>query len=292
MQDLPPSLAYFGSYQGATKVLQHQMLPLFQADQLNDPFLPNQYSELQFDCQELFEKTVKYITSAILGKSPPRGNPNHPLQKAIRRWRGENRFNDEAEIRDSLVGLLPAMVEQQFNDAQQIHKEWLAYIANKQILPLFADSNNPELWLVEADRYAGVVIKFKCEEGSIFEQCTPVHYDKHPAKTVKLLDCVEYMVGEINQIEVDFLKILTTQNYQFRSQKEWRLIIEQQITADRHINFSKDLIQSIYIGAAVEPFKAERLAMQAHQLNPKINVYKANCSDVSYEFNYQKLIEK
>lgn len=289
MLELPPSLAYFGSYQGAAKVLQHQMLPLFQADQLNDPFLPNQNSELQFDCQELFEKTVKYMTSSILGKSPPRGNPNHPLQKAIRRWRGENRFNDEAEIRESLVGLLPAMVEQQFNDALQIHREWLAYVANKQLLPLFADSNNPELWLVEADRYAGVVIKFRCEEDSIFERCVPVHYDKHPAKTVRITDCVEYMVGELNEIEVDFQKILTTQNYRFRTQKEWRLIVDQQITADRHINVAKELIQSIYIGAAVAPIQAEKLAMSAHQLNPKINVYQAVCSDYSYEFNYQKM---
>jgi hypothetical protein len=291
MLELPPTLAYFGSLQGARKVLQHQMLPLFQADQLNDPFLPNQYSELQFDCQELYERTVKYMTSSIFGKSPPRGNPNHPLQRAIRRWRGENRFSDEAEIRDALVSLLPAMVEQQFNEAQQIHREWLSYVGNKQILPLFADSNNPELWLVEADRYAGVVIKFKCEEDSIFEQCVPVHYDKHPAKTVKITDCVEYMVGELNEIEVDYLKILTTQNYQFRQQKEWRLIVEQAVMADRHINVSKDLIQSIYIGAAVDTFQTEKLAIQAHQLNPKINVYKANCSDLSYQFNYQKLAE-
>ena len=66
MLELPPSLAYFGSYQGAAKVLQHQMLPLFQADQLNDPFLPNQNSELQFDCQELFEKQSDDFKKDIL----------------------------------------------------------------------------------------------------------------------------------------------------------------------------------------------------------------------------------
>ncbi len=288
MADLPPSLAYYGSFQGVMQILKHQSLPLFQADELRDPFLPNKFTNLDFDCQALFERSVKYMTSAILGKGAPKGNPNHPLQKAIRRWRGENRFNDEAEIRESLVGLLPAMVEKSFNHAKEIHLEWLEFIENKRILPFFESANNPELWLLEAERYSGVVIKFKCAEESIFRSCMPVFYGKKPPKTVNIGDCVDFMVGDINEMAIDFTKLLLTQNYQFRSQKEWRLVIDRNPEEELCLEFSSDLIQSIYIGAAVPIVKAEQICEFAKNLDDKINVYKAVCSENSYEFIFEK----
>ena len=292
MSELPPSLCYYGSYKGALQILQHSMLPLFLADELGDPFLPSQFSEMRFDCQDLFEKSVKYMTAAILGKSPPTGNPNHPLQKAIRRWRGENRFSDETEIRDSLVGLLPAMVEKQFNYAKDIHDSWLVFIKNKRILPLFENSNNPELWLLEANRYSGVVIKFRCDEDSIFEHCSPVHYDKIPATTVKIGDCVNQMAGEINEIESDYQKTALTQNYQYRTQKEWRMVVDKQLDDELSISVPKGLIQSVYIGAAVARIKTENLVKTVKKIDSKINIYQAKCADNSYEFQYQKISDE
>ena len=289
MADLPPSLAYYGSFQGVMQILKHQSLPLFQADELRDPFLPNKFTQLDFDCQALFERSVKYMTSAILGKAAPKGNPNHPLQKAIRRWRGENRFSDEAEIRESLVGLLPAMVEKAFNNAQEIHAEWLNYVENKRLLPFFENANNSELWLLEAERYSGVVIKFKCAEDSIFEQCTAVRYGKKPPKTVSIGDCADLMVGDINEMPADFEKLLLAQNYHFRAQKEWRLLLERTSEDELCLSFPCELIQSIYIGAAVPSTKVELLSELAEQLGSKINVYRSVCSDTSYEFNFEKL---
>ncbi len=289
MADLPPSLAYYGSFQGVIQILKHQSLPLFQADEFRDPFLPNKFTQLDFDCQALFEASVKYMTAAILGKSAPKGNPNHPLQKAIRRWRGENRFSDEVEIRESLIGLLPAMVEKTFNHAKEIHTEWLTYVENKRLLPFFENVSNSELWLLEAERYSGVVIKFKCAEDSIFEKCTAVQYSKKPPKTVNIRDCVDFMVGDINEMPADFESLLLAQNYQFRSQKEWRLMMERTSEDELCLSFPSELIQSIYLGAAVPTTKVEHLNHLAKQLDSKINVYRSVCSDSSYEFNFEKL---
>lgn len=288
MADLPPSLAYYGSYQGVMQILKHQSLPLFQADQIPDPFLPNQYTRLDFDCQALFERSVKYMTSAILGKSAPRGNPNHPLQKAIRRWRGENRFNDESEIRDSLVGLLPAMVEKEFNHAKEIFEEWLAFVKNKRMLPLFENANNSELWLLEAARYSGVVIKFKVAEDSIFENCQPVKYSRQPPRPVHINNCVDLMMGELNEMPDDLTSLLLTQNYQFRTQKEWRLIVDQQPDDDLVIDFPIELIQSIYLGASVPKLKSQQMCEIAKKLNSNMNVYQAVCAENSYDFQYEK----
>ncbi len=289
MADLPPSLAYYGSFQGVMQILKHQSLPLFQADELRDPFLPNKFTQLDFDCQALFELSVKYMTSAILGKAAPKGNPNHPLQKAIKRWRGENRFSDETEIRESLVGLLPAMVEKSFNHAKEIHADWLSFVENKRLLPFFESANNSELWLLEAEWYSGVVIKFKCTEDSIFKQCVPIKYSKIPPKTVSVRNCVDFMVGDINEMPIDFMKQLLTQNYHFRSQKEWRLVIERSVEDELCLSFPSELIQSIYIGASVPVLKVEQMSLLAKQVASKINVYQSICSDTSYEFKFDKL---
>ncbi len=288
MADLPPAFAYYGSFQGVMQILKHQSLPLFKSEELRDPFLPNQSTLLNFDSQALFERAVKYMTSAILGKSAPKGSPNHPLQKAIIRWRGDNRFSNEDEIREALVGLLPAMVDKSFNHAKDLHAEWLAFIENKRLLPFFENATDSELWLLEAERYAGVVIKFKSAEGAIFERCVPVHYSKQPPKTVSLEDCVELMVGELNEIPVDFMRLLVTQNYQYRKQKEWRLIIERAPDDELCLNFPTELIQSIYIGAAVSKAKSEQMCLLVKKLSSKINIFHAKCSEKSYEFSFLK----
>jgi hypothetical protein len=288
MSELPSSLVYYGSYQGVLQMLKHQSLPLFQADELRDPFLPNKFSKLDFDCQSLFERSVKYMTSAILGKSAPKGNPNHPLQKAIKRWRGENRFSDESEIRESLVGLLPAMVEKSFNQAKDIQADWESFVERKRLLPLYENADNSELWLLEGERYAGIAVKFKCEESSVFASCEPVNYSKLPAKPVRMQDCVNLMVGDTQEINTNFESNLLAQNYDFRGQREWRLIVDKNLDDEFCLKFPSDLIQSVYIGAAVAKLKAEQIVLVCKQVNQNINVYQAECSENGYEFQFEK----
>jgi len=289
MTELPASLAYYGSSRGVIQILEHQSLPLFQAHEMRDPFLPTMQTELDFDCQDLFERSVKYMTSAILGKAAPKGNPNHPLQKAIMRWRGENRFSDETEIRESLEGLMPAMVEKSFNEAKEIHGDWRIFVENKRMLSFYEDTNNSDLWLLEAEHHSGVVLKFNCADDSLFKQCSPVIYSKQPPKTVSIESCVELMVGELNEMPTDFMDLILTQNYQYRAQKEWRLVIERQPEDEFCLNFPSELIKSVYIAAAVSLVKREQICSLTKQLDDKINIYQAVCSSNSYEFYFEKL---
>lgn len=295
MKELPPFLIYYGSYQGVSKILKQQSLPLFDADDLGDPFLSSKTTGLNFDCQELFERVVKVMSSAILGKAPPQGNPNHPLQKAMKRWRSENRFNNEEEIRGSLVGLLPAMVEQSFNQAKESNEQWLKFVENKRLLPFFESVNDQDLWMLEANKYSGVAIKFKSTEDSVFEHCHAVDYSRKPEKPVDLDDYVDFLIGEKQEIEQDFQKLLLTQNTKYRLQKEWRLLIDRNNKEDSYLNIPADLIQSIFIGAMVSKEDAAKLQELVAQLNKKaelanpINIFETKCSSKSYELNFEKL---
>jgi len=289
MSETPASLVYYGSLKGAQQILKHQSLPLFMAQDMRDPFLPNRDSQLGFDCQELYERAVKYMSAAIFGKSAPQGNPNHPVQKAIRRWRSEDRFSDEAEIRESLVGLLPAMVEQSYNNAKGFLKQWLDYVENKRILPLYESSSDTDLWMLEGEHYTGVVIKLKCADGSIFEQSLPVYYARKPAKPIDMDTCLALMVGELQEFEQDTQRVLLTQNYQFRKQKEWRLIVEREEDDEFCLDFPKELLQSIYIGVSVSQVDAEKIYKLDKNLSPSIVVYKGICSNSDYQKHFDKM---
>ncbi len=289
MVETPASLVYYGSFKGALQILKHRSLPLFKAEDMRDPFLPSSNSQLGFDCQELYERAVKYMTAAIFGKSPPNGNPNHPLQRAIRRWRSEDRFSDEAEIRESLVGLLPAMVEQSYNNAKDILNQWLDYVENKRLLPLYASASDANLWLLEGEHYSGVAVKFKCDSDSIFGECLPVKYSPHPAKPMDMDTCMKLMVGELQELEQDNQELLLTQNYQFRKQKEWRLIVEREEDDEFCLDFPIELLQSVYIGVSVPTEEAEKIYKLAKELNPSISVFKGVCSQTGYQFHFEKM---
>ena len=291
MSDLPATLTYFGNLQNISQVINKLALPLKQAHQLANPFLPDRNTEMAFSVKELFDASVKQIAHAILGRSAPRGQPNHPLQKAVMRWRMENRFNDESEIKEALQGLLPAMVEKTFNHAKENHQEWIDYVSSKRLVTLFEKYQELELWEAASIQHKGAAIKFKCEEDSIFDFCEPAVYSKIPATTVDLKSYIEHMMGIIPEIEFDPQQTLLAQNYAKRGFKEWRLLVDDNEFEEQWIEFPLELIQSVYIGALVPEKTAEQLKNHLAKLNPNINVFQGHCRANEYSIEFDRISE-
>ena len=289
MTDLPATLTYFGNLQGISQILSKSALPLFEAHQLNDPFLPSRNTPMAFGVKALFDSTMKYIIHAILDKSAPRGQPNHPLLKAIMRWRMENRFNDEAEIKEALQGLLPTMIDKEFNQAKECHQAWIDYVSSKRVVPLFEKFQELALWETKGFSHTGAAIKFKSSTDSIFEQCEAVHYQKLPATTVNQKSYVGHMVGVIPEIEFNPKKILLTQNYARRQFKEWRLITDSNEHSEQWLKFPVSLIQSVYIGALVSDAAIEQLKKYFVKMDPGIKVFRARCKNDEYNLDFEKI---
>ena len=287
--NLPNSLVYFGTCAGVLQILRHKRLPLFRIPSLKDPFLPSPSQPISFSKQELYEESVKFMSAAILGKEMPRGNPNHPLQKAIARWRGEERFSSESEIRESLENLLPPMVEQTYAEANSIHRQWQDFIKHKAMLPLFVNYDDPMMWYNEGRKYAGVAIRFKVAEDSPFEQCSAVSYSQQPISTVSLRDTRDLLVGMAQELIKDFDSTMIRQSSVFRSQKEWRLILEKEKPEELYFEYSINLVQSLYIGPLVDEDKVQQLKEYTQLVNKNINIYQAKCSDIKYELDFVKL---
>lgn len=289
MSDLPVTLTYFGSLQNVSRIMSQAGLLLVEPHQLNDPFLPDKDSSMAFSVKSLFDSSVKYISHAILGKTAPKGQPNHPLQKAIMRWRMENRFNDESEVKEALQGLLPAMVEQAFNEAKGAHQQWANYVTSKRVVPFYEKYGELTLWETKGLQHKGAAIKFKCEEDSIFKSCYAVNYQRSPATTVDEKSYIEHMAGTSTEIEFDPLTTLLTQNISAKSLKEWRLIVDEAELEDPYFPFPLSLVQSIYIGALVPEKMAEQFKNQIAKLSSNILVYHASCKQNEYELAFNKI---
>ncbi|MGX5202486.1 hypothetical protein [Aliikangiella sp. IMCC44632] len=289
MSSLPTTLTYFASIQSVIPILQKKALPLLHFDELNDPFLPNHESKLGFDVNQLFEMAVKYITSAITGRTPPRGQPNHPLQKAIARWRMESRFNDESEIKNALLGLLPAMVEQSFRTANQQHQDWLEFLKSKRVVSLFENYQALDLWERGGVPHRSIGIKFNVDEASVFRLSEACLYSKLPPKTVDERAILQHMAGDIPELEFDLKSIALSQNYVKRHQKEWRITIDDNDLAEQWIEFPKTLIKGFYIGALVPPKVVSQLTSHIKAIIPKTAIYQAQCNSTSYDLSFNKL---
>ncbi|MET1256023.1 hypothetical protein [Aliikangiella maris] len=289
MSELPATLTYFGNLQSISQVLNKCALPLVEASQLHNPFLPDKNTPLAFTVSEMFEQSVKFISHAILGKSAPRGQPNHPLIKAIARWRLENRFNDESEIREALNGLLPAMVEKTFNDAKVAHQRWIDFVSQKRIVVLYEKFQELQQWERLIYQHKGAAIKFKCATDDIFKFAHPAIYQKKPMQTVELSDYIEHMVGTKTEIEFNPLNILLAQNYSQRTFKEWRMVVNSDDYTENLIEFPVGAIQSVYIDALVPAQSVEQLKNHLAKMNSHIHVYQAKCKRNEYELEFVKI---
>ena len=291
MSDLPATLTYFDSFQSIGKILTKSALPLLEAHHLNDPFLPNKTTPMDFNARELFEASIKYIVSSILGKIRPRGQPNHPLQKAILRWRMENRFTDESEIRAALQGLLPAMVEQSFNEAKVSHQAWVDFVSSKKMVILYEKYSDIMLWETRGLQHKGAAIKFKCTEDSLFQRCRAVVYKNIPATTVCQKAYVEHMVGVLNEIEFDPLETILTQNNFHRKFKEWRLLIDAAMFEDEWAYFPMSMVQSVYLGALVPDKTVEQFKGFLGKIAPDAVLFHAQCKTNHYEIGFERISE-
>lgn len=289
MNDLPTTLTYFGTLHSVSQVLNKSALPLHEIHQLNDPFLPDANSALNFTAEELFAAAVKYISHAVLAKNAPRGQPSHPLQKAIARWRLENRFNNEAEINVALQSLLPSMVEQSFLEAKSQHRQWLSYASSMRIVSLYEKFQELDLWERSVFQHKCAAIKFQVDEKSIFKNCKAVKYLKTPAVTVNQHAFVEHMVGAAPAADFEPQQILLTENYKDRGLKEWRLLIDSNEYEEAWIEFSFSLIKSVYLGALVPENTVDQFKFHITKLNPKINLYQATCRKSEFELDFIKI---
>ncbi|MFT4634106.1 MAG: hypothetical protein ACI9BC_003137, partial [Crocinitomicaceae bacterium] len=102
----PETLIKYVRPDTAQKVLGSGTLRWSSPELFDEPWSVRLDPHLGFDHQLVSQTMLKAATGMIFARDMPEGNLDHPLFKAIRRWRAEERFQDETEAFEALSELL------------------------------------------------------------------------------------------------------------------------------------------------------------------------------------------
>ncbi len=286
MSPIPSTLHYFASIEEIHQILDLSALPLFEANELNDPFLPTKFSQINFTPSELLQVAIKRMISIVLGHQPHASNPQHPMQKVASRWRDENRFTHEEEIRTALINLLPPVVEQAHNDAKQSFSEIHNFINSRRFNRFFTNMNDLLTWQIHGKQYAGGAIAFRVKQTPPFDECHEVKYQSKPSQILDVIQCAKQMLGESAPENINPKTNLLIQNQKLKSQKEWRLMTQNFDSNRPWISFNKEMIKGIYLGPCVPDNKITYLKNYMQKKIPAASLYVAQIKRTHFEFEF------
>ena len=221
----PNSLVKFLSAKEAIQILQEGKIRWHSPQLSTDPFDLNADSQLAFDSNQLLTTTLKSVSSMIFSRDNPKGLPNHPLIKAVRRWRAENRFGSEEEVEDAMGELLGTIIEQQKEKIKTVILDWQDFIRSTRMLSLVEKHTDIFLWERLAAEHTGVAIRFLCEEDGMImsSHLEKVKYTDHRSQITTLAEQVGTIIGQTAvDPQENFLERLSTRPRTESREREWR----------------------------------------------------------------------
>ena len=115
-------------------ILENQTLRWSSPQLFDDPWELRVDPRLLFDHLSINQAMLKTATATIFTRDLPAGDLNHPLYKAIRRWRAEDRFRDEDKAFGALTELLSATAGTLEAKLQKLGCNWRAMVASAGVV--------------------------------------------------------------------------------------------------------------------------------------------------------------
>ena len=156
--------------------------------------------------------------------------------------------------------------------------------------------SNLLMWAHYADRHRGAVLGFRTDvPDSILGQIKAVSYREERRFFYK--DDAKCLEQALAKEDSDFAKeayerLLLTKSPQWSYEQELRLVISNKVKADESDSFvafhPSELVQ-MFLGCRVSPENSLRLARQARNLNPDIEIFSAKLVRRKYALAFQKI---
>ncbi len=219
----------------------------------HNPFELTQDTDLPFAQQQLKRAVLKGLSSLIFGPQPPEGIPDHPIPKAVQRWRTSQRFISEEEVEQDLGKIVDGLISQQQEALETILEDWRNFYRSHRYLRLFKENKNAQLWRSYADNFRGMAFKFDVSESdSSFAEVSPVKYQTEPLVITKLSEQVDHILGmrEANP-QRRFKKLALSQPKELSAEKEIRACMQvSEEQQDWHIAmpFQGGELKAVYLG--------------------------------------------
>ena len=294
----PPGALYkYVTADSARHILGEATLRWVSPALLEDPWFIGYNAELGFDHQAVNKAMLNTAVAMIFARDLPSGNRDHPLYKAIKRWRSEERFNNETEAWDALAELLAPTPETLQQKLQNIKHAWQDLVSNARVMNFSETPKVLQCWHNQADKFRGLVLRF--EPTGSFESAKPVEYVNQRVHLTTVKEQVNDLVGiQKATVEENFESKLLSNSKLVAYEKEWRCIrifSEEDLdcgedTEDWYMDeeFPVEALKAVYFGFDMAEDQIQEIASLLQTSYPHTALYKARKIDEQYDIDFDK----
>ncbi len=292
----PTSLVKFTDPEAAIRILSESKLRWSAPVLFDDPFELNHHTTLNFDSRTLLTSCVKSTMGLIFNRDDPLGTS--PLIKAIRRWRSEDRFDNEEEAQEVLSELLSSMVQHREPEMLRLMRDWREYSQKLRILCFSEKHDNNSSWCRYADNHRGIAIRFACGDETSLPKPLPVRYTDTKPEITPIAEQMDILMNHTNlEIQDSFPeKFLTKSKAEIR-QREWRLlkqVDDNEVPEDEarwfeEISFPVSEVRAIYFGVATDAKLKQDISNLVKRRYPKTKLFQARTQAANFDLEFDRI---
>jgi hypothetical protein len=290
-------IKYVGS-DAATKILGSGTLRWSSPVLFDEPWSIKLDPQLGFDHFTVNKAMLKAATGMIFTREMPKGNAAHPLFKAIRRWRSEERFRDETEAFEALSELLVATPEAVRGKLLQMFNTWRSLIETARVICLSETHKDLQSWRLYAQNHRGVALRFSCD--GVLSNPIAVEYSKIRPKLTTLKEQIDDLTGIKAAAGPDsYTSKLFVKSHSDASEKEWRCLRQMQegeLDCGEDVEdwyqddpFAASELKAVYLGFMMPEDTRANIIALATRNYPKATIYQCQPMGDGYELDFQKV---
>jgi hypothetical protein len=293
----PETLIKYVRPDTAQKVLGSGTLRWSSPELFDEPWSVRLDPHLGFDHQLVSQTMLKAATGMIFARDMPEGNLDHPLFKAIRRWRAEERFQDETEAFEALSELLAPTPETVRGKLLQMLNTWRSLVETARVTCLAESHKDLNCWRLYAQNHRGAALRFSCD--GILSNPIAIEYSKSRPKLTTLKEQVEDLVGIKKAPAPDnYVSKLFTKSRADANEKEWRCfrqMNEEDLDCGEDVEdwyqdiaFAPRELKAIYLGFMMPKEIRADIIATATRYYPKTTIYQCQPMEDAYELEFTR----
>lgn len=292
----PTSLVKFTDPEAGIRILSDSQLRWSAPALFADPFELNHHSTLNFDSRKLLSSCVKSTMGLIFSRDDPMGSS--PLIKAIRRWRSEDRFDNEEEAQEVLSELLTSMVQHREPEMLRLMKDWRNYTRRLRILCLTEKHDENSLWRRYADNHRGISIRFACGDETSLPKPLAVRYTETKPEITPLAEQMEILMNQTNvEFQDSFPDKFLSKSKADIKEREWRILRhvdgnnlpEDETLWYEQVPFQETEVRAIYFGVATDPRLKQDISNLVKRRYPRTKLYQARTQAANFELEFDRI---
>lgn len=291
MAEIPRVLYRFLPLDAALDALEHGTLSWYSPALLSGPYRFSEDTPIGFDQSAFHKYLVKYLMQLLFAPDDPRGNPNNPIMKAVKRWRSENRFTDDDEALQALNEITRTMVETHFEKIKVFFEKWRTIATRQRILPLSSDIASLHAWDVLTDGHRGVALRLKVGEENVVSTPKKILYRSVPTYITSLREQIKVMLGDEafpEETTEAFESRCLCQPKEYSYRREWRCF---RYTEEPDVTLKVPLqttdLSGVFFGLGLNEEEKAQLVSVAGSKFPKLKIFDSTTKVLEFAIDFK-----